>query len=136
MSKRILVIEPSKTLQVVLSHCFKGHQFILCGTPGEALQMLPTLRVAPDLVFLAIDQKKEAYEVVEYLKVHGGYSRTSLVAMVLPEEKAGIQRTLNGTHVSFLIKPFRIEEVLALALASLPGASAAEIRAMEKEGKT
>src|SRR5438046_10617013 len=126
MSKRILVVDQSRIIQTLLSTCFgnAGHQVIARSTPGEALRVLAGLRDAPDIVLLAIDQKQEAYKVVEYMKVRGAYAHTRLVALVLQEEKASIQRMLNGTHVSYLVKPFHIQDALVLVSASVPGAVA------------
>ncbi|MBV9227934.1 MAG: response regulator [Chloroflexi bacterium] len=120
MSKRILVVDPSRTIQTLLSTYFRnaGHQVLTRSTPQDALQVLATLTDAPDLIFLAIDYQKTAYQVIQYVQAHTQYAHTMCVAMVLQEEKADIQRTLKGLNVRYLVKPFPIQDALALVAAS------------------
>jgi CheY-like chemotaxis protein len=116
MSKHILVVDESRTIQILLSTHFgnAGHQVIMSTTIQGALNVLAGLRDAPDLIFLAIDYEKTAYQVIQYVKEHATCAHTHLVAMVLQEEKAGIQQTLNGLNVSYLVKPFLIQDALTL----------------------
>jgi CheY-like chemotaxis protein len=77
MSKRILIVDPSETIQILLSMHFSnaGHQVLVCSTPQEALKLLAHLEdAAPDLIFLDIDQKKEAYKVIGHLKTRIAYT--------------------------------------------------------------
>ena len=115
-SRRILVVDPSRTIQILLRTYFgnAGHQVITCSAPREAIRILTGLRDAPDLIFLAIDHEKEAYKVITSVKEQRAYAHTSLVAMVLAEEKAAIERTLGTSNVHYLVKPFHIQEALAL----------------------
>ena len=121
--KRILVVDQSRTIQIMLRTYFgnAGHQVITCSTLQEAFRVFTGLRDAPDTIFLAIDHEKEAYKVIAYVKEHGAYTHTCIVALVLQEEKAGIQRTLGESNVRYLVKPFHIQEALALVSAPLPG---------------
>jgi len=115
--KRILVVDQSRTIQILLRTHFgnAGYQVLTCSTPGEAFRAFTGLRQAPpDVVFLALDEREESYKVINYMKEQGAYSHTSLVVMVLAEEKAGIQRKLGMPDVHYLIKPFQIQEALAL----------------------
>ncbi len=126
MSKRILVVDPSRTIQTLLSTYFKnaGHRVITCGTIQEALNTLAGLYSAPDMIFLAMDQRKEAYKVIAYIKEHEAYTVTRLVGMGNQEEQVPLQRTLDASQMSYLVKPFHIQEAMALVSASILGAAA------------
>ncbi len=122
MRKHILLVDQSRTIQVLLVTYFRntGHAVIVCSTPQEALHVLAGLHPVPDSIFLAVGQSKEAYKVINHVKEHEAYSSTRLIAMVAEEEKAALERTLYG--VIYLVKPFHIQD--ALALVSTPeGAS-------------
>lgn len=126
MSKRILVVDPSMTIQAVLSTCFDnaGHRVITCSTIQEALNTLASLYYAPDMIFLAMDREKEAYKVIAYIKEHEAYAITCIVGMGKQEEQAGLQRTLSASRMSYLVKPFHMQDVMALVSAPIPGAAA------------
>lgn len=116
MNKRILIVDQSKTIQVILSQYFMnaGHQVISCSTQEEALQILGSVRGAPDLIMLTIGVRKETCRVAIHVRGCVAYAQTHLIAMVLPEEKASIQRTLSGLNISYLVKPFRLQDVQVL----------------------
>ncbi len=101
MSKRIVVIDRSRTIQILLSNCLRkaGHQVLTRATTQEALQLLAGLPGAPDLIFLGIDYERTAYQAIQYVKEHEAYAHTRCIAMVLEEEKADIQRTLKEPNV-------------------------------------
>jgi DNA-binding response OmpR family regulator len=126
MSKRILVIEKSRTIQTLLSTYFNnaGHRVITCSAIQEALHTLARLDAAPDLIFLAMDEKKEAYKVISYIKEHEAYAVTHLVGMGNQEEQAVLQRTLSASQMSYLVKPFHIQDAMALVSAPTFGAAA------------
>lgn len=121
MSKRILVVDESRTIRTLLRIYFgnAGHQVLLCSTSQEALRVLAGLQEAPDMIFIAIDYEKEAYKVIQYVKEHATYAHTGLVALVLQEEKTGIQLALSWSNVGYLVKPFAIQDVVALVSAPL-----------------
>ena len=124
MSKRILVVERSRTIQTLLSIYISnaGHQVLVYMTPQEALRALADLRDAPDRIFLAVHaHEQDDYRLLQYVKAQAAYARTSLVALVLQEDMAQIQRRLRDTHLSYLAKPFRIQDALALVSAPIPG---------------
>jgi CheY-like chemotaxis protein len=136
VSKRIVVIDRSRIIQVLLSTYFRnaGHQVITCSTQN-ALELFAGLRDAPDIIFLAIDFEKKAYKVTQYAKEHGKYAHTCFIAMVLQEEKKDIQLALSGSNVRYLVKPFHIQDALALVSAPLPGAAASSgTRIVERDG--
>jgi CheY-like chemotaxis protein len=121
MSKRILVIDQSRTIQTLLRIYFgnAGHHVLVCATSQEALRVLAGLHDAPDMIFLAIDYEKEAYKVIAYVKEHEFHIHTSIIAMVLQEEKTEIQRALSGSTVRYLVKPFAIQDAVTLVSAPL-----------------
>ena len=117
MSKRILVVDQSRTIQTLLSTYFKngGHQVITRSTPQEAFQVLAALPDAPDLIFLAVHvREKEAYQVIRHVKGWATYGNTGVVVMVSQEDRAHVERTLGQTTVHYLLKPFHIQQALAL----------------------
>ena len=123
-SKRILVVERSRTIQTLLSIYFRnaGYQALVCSTPQEALRLLADLRDAPDCVILAVHaQEQDDYRLIHSVKAQAAYARTSLVALVLQEDMTQIQHRLRDTQVSCLGKPFRIQDALALVSAPVPG---------------
>ncbi|TMC22495.1 MAG: response regulator [Chloroflexi bacterium] len=125
MNKRVLVVDQSKTIQILLSQYFgnAGYHVISCSTQEEALQVLGSVSEAPDLIVLTIDARKEAYKVVAYVKGCEVYAQTHLVAMVLEEEKASIQKTLSGLNISYLVKPFRLQDIHMLVSSTFNASS-------------
>jgi len=125
MSKRILVVDPSRTIQTLLHTYFNidGHCVITCSTQEEALQVFAVLHDVPDIVFLTVNAGKEAYRLINYVKEHAIYAHTRIIAMVLATEKASIQRALSNASISYLVKPFQIQDVLALISPSVAAAS-------------
>jgi CheY-like chemotaxis protein len=124
MSKRILVVERSRTIQTLLSIYFSssGHQVLVSSTPQEALRVLADRHDAPDHIFLAVHaHEQDDYRLIQYVKAQTVYARASLIALVLQEDMAQIQRRLRDTRVSYLVKPFRIQDALALVSVSIPG---------------
>jgi CheY-like chemotaxis protein len=124
MSKRVLVVERSRTIQTLLSIYFRscGHQVLVCSTPHEALRVLVDLREAPDSIFLAVHvHEQDDYRLIHYVKAQAAYRSSSLVALVLQEDMAQVQHRLKDTQVSYLGKPFRIQDALAFVSAPIAG---------------
>ena len=123
--KRIVVIDESRTIQIILYTCLRngGHLVHAYGRPQEALHALSVIQdFVPDIIFIFMGYEQGAYDFIRYVKSQTAYARTQFVAMVLQEERARIERTLSQSRVSYLVKPFQVQEVLALvsALASCP----------------
>jgi DNA-binding response OmpR family regulator len=138
MYKRIVVIDQSRTIQMLLRTYFgnAGHLVLTCSTAEEALRVFTGLLHAPDFIFLTIDHEKEAYNVITYVKAHVAYAHTSLVILVLKEEQEAVQQTLGTFHVSYLPKPFHIQEALALVSAPMPEPTASSGSERKQEGTT
>jgi CheY-like chemotaxis protein len=83
------------------------------------LQLLADLHDAPDSIFLAVHEpEQDDYRLLQYVKARADYACTNLVALVVQEDIAQIQRRLRDMSISYLVKPFRIQD--ALALVSVP----------------
>ena len=124
LRKRILVVERSRTIQTLLSIYFRnaGHQVITCTTPQEALRTLAGLRDVPDSIFLAVHaQEQDDYTVIQYVHERAAYAHTMLVVLLVQEDEQQVQQRVSNKHVHYLIKPFRIQDALALVAALIPG---------------
>ncbi len=134
VSQRILIIEPSRIIRLLLDIHLRqaGHRVIVTDGPQEGLRVLRGLnKDVPDLIFMAVHaQCKEDYQVIHYLQEHAHYAHTTMVPMLTRKESERELRTLARTHSPCLIKPFRIQDALSLAFFSggscLPGASEVE----------
>lgn len=139
VSQRILIIEPSRIIRLLLDIHLRqaGHRVIVTDGPQEGLHVLRGLnKDVPDVIFLAVHaQRKEDYQVIHYLQEHAHYAHTTMVPMLTQEESERELRTLARTHSPCLIKPFRIQDALSLAFfagsAVLPGTG--EVASGERE---
>ena len=123
MSRRVLVIDSSRVIRTLLQIHLQqaGHGVLVCSSSQKALQLLRIMPGAPDLVFLAVHPSlKEDYEVVRSVSKS---AHTHLIVMALPEDKTEIQRQLRETPLTYLLKPFHIQEALSLVVVPLPGAA-------------
>lgn len=122
MSKRVMIIDPSKTIQILLSMNLQkaGHRVLAYSTPQEAWQAMAGMSEVPDYIFVFLGYQRSVYSLIAYVHSLPRYAQTHLVAMVLREERASIQRRLRHIPVSYLVKPFQIQEALALVDAPLP----------------
>ena len=116
MGKHVLIIDQSKTIQILLATCFRkaGHLAIPLSSPQEALHGLEVIQDIPDLIFIMVDPDGSAVEFIRKITSSTKYAHTQIVAMVLQEEKARIQRALNTRTIRYLMKPFTIQEVSAI----------------------
>ena len=122
--RRVLVIERSRTIQTLLAVYLRnaGHQVLVCSTPQEALKLLADLRLAPECIMVAVHgPEQDDYGFIRTVKGQAVYARVHLIAMVLQEDMAEVQRRLKDVRVSYLGKPFRIQEALALVAAPVVG---------------
>jgi DNA-binding response OmpR family regulator len=121
MNRHILVSDASRVIRTLLQIYLQqaGYRVLLCSNPQEAFQILLATPEAPELLFLAVHaSSKGDVELIRFVRTRAKYAQTTLVAMVLPEEQAKVQRSLRETNVSYLLKPFRVQEALALVSAS------------------
>jgi DNA-binding response OmpR family regulator len=117
MSRHILVSDASRVIRTLLQIYLQqaGYRVVVCSNSFEAWQILLATPEAPDHLFLAVHASlKGDVGLMRFVKAHEKYAQTSLVAMV----SLKVQRTLRETQVSYLLKPFRVQEALALVSAS------------------
>jgi DNA-binding response OmpR family regulator len=131
----VLVIDSSRVIRTLLQIHLQqaGHEVLVCPSSQEGLWVFRNVQEAPDLVFLAVHPAlKEDYEVVRSISKS---AQTRLIVMALPEDQAHIQRHLREITLTYLLKPFHIQEALALVAASLHGAAVSSgTRPAEREG--
>ena len=118
MGKYILLIEPSRLVRNILGVHFQlaGHNTMEFATYGLASEAIPIFEHhLPDLVFVALHTAQpESCALLKHARAH--FRDTTLVALLLSEERTHrpIQTALQETHAIALIKPFKIQDALAL----------------------
>ncbi|MBV9692038.1 MAG: response regulator [Ktedonobacteraceae bacterium] len=123
MSKRILVIEPSRTIRAIFALKVQqvGHQVAIFKDYERALAALPRFREQPpDLAFVALHaDRPESAQALMRLRVLCPH--TTLVMMTTQEDskKLVVQRIAGAVLAVPLLKPFRVRDVLALLAAPL-----------------
>ena len=139
MGKRILVIEPSRTVRAIFAlHVQQvGHHVALFKDYEAALAALPRLcEQPPEIAFVAVHaDRSESGQALMRLSVL--CPRTRLVMMVTQEDsrRFAVQRLGNAVLAVPLLKPFHIRDVLALlhtATAATPAETARDAREREK----
>ena len=130
MGRRVLVVEPSRTIRKLLEVYLQqwGHQVALFSSYAEAslALSLPEFRTnLPEVAFVATNTSwSESYRFIEELRqrMHGSF--TKIVVIVMQEELTHpkLQPLLQDQRIVPLVKPFRVQDMLALAstAASLP----------------
>jgi DNA-binding NtrC family response regulator len=119
MEKRILIIEPSRIIRHILGVHLQlaRHTIFAFATYRLASEVLPAFQSRPpEMVFVALHlAQTESCDLLKDLRSY--YQDTALVALVMPEENSDrtIQTVLQETHAVTLIKPFKIQDALALA---------------------
>ena len=133
MNRRILVVEPSRTIRKLLEIYLQcgGHQAVIFASYGEARYALtfPQFRAyPPELVFVAIHVSQlESHRFIEELRRRYAHTFTKIVVMVAQEESEHqqVRRLIQDEQIILLLKPFRIQDALALVSAPpfvFPGA--------------
>jgi DNA-binding NtrC family response regulator len=136
MGRRVLVIDSSRVIRTLLQIHLQqaGHGVLVCSSSQEALQVLRAMQEPADLVFLAVHPAlKEDYEMIRSVSKD---AHTRLIVMALQEDQAHIQRHLRETTLTYLLKPFHIQQALALVAAPPPGAAVCSATLpAEREGR-
>jgi len=118
VGKHILIIEPSRIIRHILGVHFQlaGHSTMEFATYGLASEAVPIFEQhPPNLVFIALHlAQPDSCSLLKRARVH--YRDTALIALVMQEESIHrtIQTALQETRATALIKPFRIQDALAL----------------------
>ncbi len=120
MPKRILVIEPSRTLRTLFTIYFQqaGHRVLLLSDYTTANKTIPTLKLEPpDMAFVSVyPMQMQCYQVLGHLRQLRLSAGTAIVALVGRDDSAHVQlhSTLRMIGAVTLLKPFRIQDVMAL----------------------
>ena len=118
MGKRILVIEPSRTIRAIFSLNVQsvGHQVVLFKVYEAAIAALPRLCTPPpDLAFVAVHAARpKSAQALTGLRAL--CPQTTLIMMITQEDsrRFAVQRLLGAVLAVPLLKPFRIRDVLGL----------------------
>ena len=130
MSKSVLVVEPSRTIRTLLDIYFQraGHQVLVFASYAEAKYALtlPQFKTySPEVIFIALHASHpESHRLLEDLRWRYARTFTRIVVMVIQEERDHhkVHQLAQDEHIVLLLKPFRVQDALALALApaSLP----------------
>ncbi len=126
MGRRVLVVEPSRTMRKLLEIYLQQdtHQVMLFAGYAEArlALSLPQVRTnLPEIAFVATNASwPDSYQFIDELqqRCHGTLMRT--IIMLTREELTHpkVQRLLQGQQqIVPLVRPFRVQDMLALAAA-------------------
>ena len=126
MNRRVLVIEPSRTIRTLLEIYLQrnGHQAVIFASYAEAgyALTLPQFRAySPEVVFIAIHASQpESHRLIEELKQRYAHTFTRIVVMVTQEgsDHQQVRRLAEDKQMILLLKPFRIQDALALVSTS------------------
>ncbi|MBV8693983.1 MAG: response regulator [Chloroflexi bacterium] len=120
--KRILVIEPSRTIRGFLAVYLQeaGHQLIMFEDYQTPAQMLPAFQAQPpELAFVALrTTRAESFRIIDLLRRQ--FTHMTLIIMMAQEESReyAVQRLLDTAQAVPLLKPFRIKDVFSLIAAA------------------
>jgi DNA-binding response OmpR family regulator len=125
MSTSILVVEPSRTIRTLLDIYFQrdGHQVTVFASYAEAqyaLSLPQFKRFSPAAIFLALHvSHPESYRLLEDLRWRYAHTFTRIVVMVVQEERDHhkVRSLAQDEHLVLLLKPFRVQDMLALVAA-------------------
>ena len=129
MSKSILVVEPSRTMRKLLEIYLQqdNHQVMLFPGYAEAslALSLPQTRPNPEVAFVAMNASwPDSYRFIDELQQRCRGTLMKIVVMVTREELSHpkLQLLLQDQRIVPLVKPFRVQDMLALtsAPAALP----------------
>lgn len=121
-SKRVLVIEPSPTVRLLLELHLKqaGHQVIMY-PDVEALtrDVLRFQQMPPEVIFLAVDTMLPDWleEAQQLRRVWGVLVLLIALLSCRENERQVVQRALNVLPALYVHKPFQLQFVLALVFA-------------------
>ena len=122
MSRRVLVVEPSRTIRTLLEIYLQrdGHQVMIFASYAEAgyALTLPSFRTySPEVIFIAIHtSQSDSHRLIEELRRRYARTFTRIVVMVAQEESEHhqVRRLIQNEQIVLLLKPFRIQDALAL----------------------
>lgn len=121
MHKHILVIEPSRTIRVLLDITLRnaGHQVAAFAETAAAFAFLSqgsVHREPPDMAFVALPSSaKESYKVIELLMRH--YPHLLMIVILRPNDGPMEQQRLEAIGARYLTRPFTVQAILACTTA-------------------
>lgn len=126
MHKRILVVDSSRILRMLLAVSFRkyGHEVFCCTQYEEGRETLARLRKQPpDLLFVALHTSTdEGVEFIGWLRRQPFSWNMPIVAMMTAEEctHRRVQPLLHNREVMPFLKPFRVQEAMSLLALATP----------------
>jgi DNA-binding response OmpR family regulator len=117
MSKRILVIEPSRTIRVLLAITLHnaGHHVAAFADTAAAFAFLSQGQVhrePPDMAFVALHASaKESYKVIATLIWH--YPHLLMIVILRPSDGQTEQQRVQAIGARYLTRPFTVQDILA-----------------------
>lgn len=117
MGKRILVIEPSRTIRALLEITLRnaGHHVAAFADTAAAFAFLSQGQVhrePPDMAFVALHvSAKESYKVIELLMRH--YPHLLMIVILRPDDGQTEQQRLQAIGTRYLTRPFTVQDILA-----------------------
>ena len=117
MNKHTLVIDSSRVIRTLFTIYAQqaGHRVTILSSLLEARLALQSAPRAPDLLFLAVHPvQKDERQLIREVQTQPSYSRTLLVLMLTEELLRNEQHLAQEARTRVLIKPFHVQEVLAL----------------------
>jgi DNA-binding response OmpR family regulator len=117
MHKHILVIEPSRTIRVLLDITLRnaGHQVAAFADTAAAFAFLsqgPVHKEPPDMAFVALSSSaKESYKVIELLMRH--YPHLRVVVLLQKDNGQMEQHRVEAIGARYLMRPFTVQAILA-----------------------
>jgi DNA-binding NtrC family response regulator len=117
MNKRILVIEPSRTIRVLLDITLRnaGHHVAAFADTAAAFAFLSQGQVhrePPDMAFVALHSSaKESYKVIATLIRR--YPHLLMIVILQPEEGQTAQQRIQAIGAMYLMRPFTVQDILA-----------------------
>lgn len=121
MGKRILVIEPSRTIRVLLEIALRnaGHHVAAFADTAAAFAFLSQGQVhkePPDMELVALPSSaKESYKVIATLMRH--YPHLLMIVILRPDDGPMEQQRVQASGASYLMRPFTVQDMLACTTA-------------------
>lgn len=120
MGKRILVIEPSRTIRVLLDITLRnaGHYVAAFADTAAAFVFLSQVQVhrePPDMAFVALPSSdRESYKVIARLIRH--YPNLRVVVLLQPYHGLVEQQRIEALGARYLMRPFTVQDMLACTI--------------------
>ena len=117
MNKHTLVVDSSRVIRTLFTIYAPqaGHRVTVLSSVLEARMAWQSAPHAPDLLFLAVHPaQKDERQLIREVQAQPSYSRTLLVLMLTEELLRNEQHLVQGARTRVLLKPFCVQDVLAL----------------------